>query len=120
LIYVEGRKRNLANPEREHYEHHQDGAGKIKGASYVGAERRLTFTVRPSGATLTIAKLANVIPDPGAIIVLADADDASVVGNWIVDKSSWSRTNSADSSKEITFEVWNSADADISADASTA
>jgi hypothetical protein len=61
-----------------------------------------------------------VIPDPGAIIVLADADDASVVGNWIVDKSSWSRTNSADSSKEITFEVWNSADADISADASTA
>jgi hypothetical protein len=51
---------------------------------------------------------------------LADADDASVVGNWIVDKSSWSRTNSADSSKEITFEVWNSADADISADASTA
>lgn len=98
----------------------KDGAGKIKGASYTGHTRGLSFSVRPSGATLTIAKLANVIPDAGAILVLADTDDVSVAGNWIVDKSRWSRSNAVDSSKEITFEVWNSADADISADASTA
>jgi hypothetical protein len=98
----------------------KNGAGAIKGVSYTGPTREATVTIIPSGATMTIAKQANVIPDAGAVLVLADSDDASVAGNWIVDEASWTRANDPQSSKAITFQVWNAADSDVSADASVA
>lgn len=41
----------------------------------------VTIEVVPSSTTLALAKAANILPDPGADVIVTDTDDAEIAGS---------------------------------------
>lgn len=97
----------------------KNGAGTVTGVAYCGVTREVSIDVIPSGNTLTLAKQGNVLPKHGAIVVLADSDDANLNGNWICEDSDWKRSNDPNAPLMITMKLFNG-ETDISPDMNAA
>lgn len=54
--------------------------GAVKTIIHSNARETLTLDVIPSGATIALAKAANVMPAIGADVAVTDADDTELVG----------------------------------------
>ena len=58
----------------------RDNRGAVITEVYYNSKETLTMEVVPTGTTIALAKAANVIPAPGAIVTVTDADDTEVAG----------------------------------------
>lgn len=66
---VEGEKTEVKN-----------ASGETVAQAHFNAKQTLTLEVIPTGANLAAAKSANTLPLPGAIVTVADTDDAELSG----------------------------------------
>jgi hypothetical protein len=58
----------------------RDNRGEVITEIYYNAKEMLTMEVVPTGTTIALAKAANILPAPGAIVTVTDADDTEVAG----------------------------------------
>lgn len=74
---------------------------------YYNFRHRYRLEVIPTGATIALARAANILPQPGAIITVTDTEDTEVSGTnsgkYILERASKAKSNT-DASK-LTFEL---------------
>lgn len=58
----------------------KDNRGATVAEIYYDPKHTLTMEVVPTDSTITNAKAANILPDPGAIVTVTDADDTEIAG----------------------------------------
>ncbi len=92
-----------------------DGAGQSINITFYDKTQTFTLTVVPTATTITLAKAANILPDPGTIVTVTDADDPEVdtanAGKYVCMASSKKKGNT--SANELTFELKQWTDADL-------
>lgn len=70
-------------------------------------KKTLSLTVIPTGATLALAKSANILPSPGTIVTVTSTDDAEIDsdhgGRYILESASKSLSNNNEVT--LTFEL---------------
>jgi hypothetical protein len=57
-----------------------DYKGETIGEIYLNEKNTLKMEVIPKGTTLALARAANVLPSPGAVITVVDTNDAEIAG----------------------------------------
>lgn len=93
----------------------KNGIGQTVNKTFFNFKHMYTLNVTPTAATITLAKAANIIPKPGAIITVADADDPEVDatngGKFLVLSSSKSKDGTKPT--DFTCELEQFVDTDI-------
>jgi hypothetical protein len=57
-----------------------DYKGETIGEIFLNEKNTLKMEVIPKGTTLALARAANVLPSPGAVITVVDTNDAEIAG----------------------------------------
>lgn len=101
----------------------KNSSGSITGAAYTGGEVLGQVDIVPSAATLTLLKTttAALQTPQGAKITFVDEEDTVNAGagkSYIMEDVNLKRTNDVNTPLMVSITFWNSADQDISADAS--
>lgn len=93
----------------------KNGIGQTVNKTFFNFKQTYSLSVTPSAATITLAKAANIIPDSGTIITVADADDPEVDatngGKYLVISATKSKDNSKPN--DFTLELEQFKDTDI-------
>ena len=58
----------------------RNNKGQTIGKVFFNQKHTLSLEVIPSGTTIALAKAANIIPVPGAIVTITDTEDTEVSG----------------------------------------
>ena len=95
----------------------RNSSGEVIGQVHFNPKQTLSLEVIPTGASKAAAKTANILPLPGAVITVTDADDTEMTGvntgKYIFLKGSKKKSNT-DVTK-LTFELMQYVNQDVTA-----
>lgn len=95
----------------------RDGRGQTQTSIYYDQRQTLRLEVIPSDTTIALSKTASIVPKPGAIVTVVDADETQIDGTnggkYICESAEKSKSNT--DAVKITMELKQWVDADIAA-----